>query len=437
MADVYLFAVEGKTFALGLFWQPLSAATPAERHKEVGSLARELSFDLAVTRNSTTHCVGFAKTSQSVRAGVFSAAAIVSKTLEIEQRARDFIFVSPLPDGKWAYVAQKDGMILSDGDTVFASEDAARAHMLGHMSLGDWQVMIAPSIWGISNTTERNFIELIPRKKNGKIRVHKWWRLMPVDRRRAVITAHAWKIVLLASTAAVAISGGVYYKKWKTERDAGLAAEADAAAAKQATAVVQNGADDQAGRPENPWKSQPLAGDMAKSCIAALAGQRLFPGNWDLSMIECAGGQLRISWKPRAGGWIKHLKEIVPSAEIAEDGSSASVVTALPELQTGYDEDAPMREERLIHMYSTAQLYGVTFGINDANPVTTLALPGQEVQAPRALWREIKWTVDGAVFPGVVLAALDGPGFRMNSMRAKWVDGKFVWTMEGTQYVQP
>lgn len=433
MADTHIFTVEGEAFALGLFWQPLSATTPAERSKEVRSLAQELSFNMAITRNSTMHCVGFAKANQAMKIGVFSAAAVVSKTLDVELKARDFIFVSALPDGQWAYVAQRDGVILPDGDQAFSSEDAARARLLEHMSLGDWPLVIAPSIWGINGSIERDFLEMLPRKKNGKLKVHKWWRLMPVDRRRAAVTAHAGKIALVALVAGGLIGGGMFYKKWKTERDARLASEAAAAAA----VAMQVGADGQIIRPENPWKTQPLAGDMVQSCLAALSGQRVFPGNWNLSTIECAGGQLKISWQPRAGGWIKHLKEVEPTAMIAVDGSSASVTVPLPELKTGHDEAAPVQNERLVHMYSTAQAYGVTFSVNDAQAVSAPVLPGQEAQAPQVFWQEIKWIADGVVLPEVVLAALDGPGFRMNAMRAKWVNGNFVWTMEGTQYVQP
>lgn len=431
MVDSYLFTVDGATFVLGLFWQPLSGVTPADRGKEVRSLAQELSFNMAITRDSSMHCVGFAKASQALKAGAFSAAAIVSKTLEVEEKARDFIFVSALPDGQWAYVAQRDGVILPDGDQAFASEDAARARLLEHMSIGDWPLVIAPAIWGVGGAVERDFVDMLPRRKGGKIKVHKWWRLLPVDRRRAAVSMHAGKAVLVGAIAAAAIGGGLYYKNWKDARDAKLAAEAAAAAA------MQLNASGQVVRPENPWKSLPLAGDMVRACLAALSTQRVFPGNWDLTIIECGGGQLSLSWKPRSGGWIKHLKEIEPAATIAVDGSTASVSVPLSALKAGYDEAAPVQNERLIHMYSTAQAYGVSFGVKPAQAISAPALPGQDVQAPQVFWQEIKWLAEGVHLPDVVLAALDGPGFRMSAMRGQWVNGSFVWTMEGTQYVQP
>lgn len=429
--DTHLFTIDGSTFALGLFWQPLSGVTVPERNKEVRSLAHELSFDIAIVRNSLVHCVGFAKSSQALKIGVFSAAAVVSKTLEVEQKARDFIFVSPLPDGRWAYVAQRDGVILPDGDQAFGSEDAARARLLEHMSLGDWPLVIAPSIWGVQGATERSFEDILPRRKNGKPKHHKWWRLVPVDRGRAAFLAHSGKIALVAAVGAAILGGGIYYKKLKDEREMRLAAEAAAAAA-----AMQLNASGQA-IPVNPWKSQPLAGDMVRACLSAVSAQRMFPGNWNLSVIECANGHLSVSWTPRVGGWIKHLKEVEPGAVIAMDGSTASVSIPLAAMDTGHDEPAPNEKARMIEMYSAAQSYGVALGLAPSTPVMAPVLPGQDAPAPQVLWQEITWIVDSVSMPSVVLAALDGPGFRMKAMRAKWIDGRFVWTMEGTQYVQP
>lgn len=428
--DTHIFTIGGATFALGLFWQPLSGNTQADRGKEVRSLARELSFNLAITRTSSMSCVGFAKSSPELKAGTCSAAAVISKTVEVEQKARDFIFVSALDDGRWAYVAQRDGVVLPDGDQAFASEDAARAHLLDHMSLGTWPLVIAPAIWGIRDSIERDFADMIPRRSNGKIKIHKWWRLIPVDRRQAAVSAHASKVALLVLVAAV-IGGGMYYKNWKGARDARLAAEAAAAAA-----AMQVDASGQLVRPENPWKSQPLASDMVRACLSALSGLRVFPGNWNVSGIECSNGQLTLSWTPREGGWIKHLKEMEPRALIALDGSTASVSVPLPEMKTGYDEAAPTQNERLVTMFASAQAYGVSITTSPVNAISEPALPGQEIQVPEVFWQEIKWLTEGVSLPDVVLAALDGPGFRMSVMRGQLVNGNFVWSMEGIQYVQ-
>lgn len=426
-SEPHVFAVDGASFVLGLFWQPLSGVTPSERSKEVRALATELSFDLSVIRSASMHCSGFAKSSQVLRPGTFSAAACVSKTLEVEEQVRDFIFVSPLPSGFWMYVAQRDGAILPDGDMAFASEDGARARLLEHMSLGDWPKVIAPAIWGVRGATERTFEDILPKGRNGKIKIHKWWRLVWVNRRRAAVSLHAGKFLIAGVLIAATAGGGVFYKKWKAEKDAAAAA----------AAAIQL---DEAGvplPPEHPWKSQPQARDFLVACMGVLSSQRLFPGNWDVSNVECREGNLVVSWVPRFGGWIKHLKEIHPTAMVAMDGSAASVSAALPQLPVGQDEPAPIENDRLVAMYSTAQAYGVPFTAAAAASVDAPALPGQEVTASIQDWKEIGWRAEGVSFPEAVLAALDGPGFRMSALSAKWQNGKFVWTMEGIQYVRP
>lgn len=428
-SEPHLFTIDGANFALGLFWQPLGSATPSERSNETRALAKELSFDLSVTRISQSmHSVGFAKSS-SVKVGTLSAAAIVSKTLEVEEGVRDFIFVSALPDGSWMYVAQRDGAILPDGDLAIASEDAARARLLEHMSLGDWTKIIAPAIWGVGGAKERSFEDLIPRGKSGKIKIYKWWRLVPVARGRAALTLHAGKIAV-ASAVVVAMAGGVtLYKKWKAEKDAAAAAAAAAAEAALRGNVATMS-------PERPWKSQPSARDMMVACMSAVSSQQLFPGNWSVNGIECSGGNVVVSWVPRPGGWIRHLKEVVPAAQVATDGSAASISVVLPQLPSvGRDEPAPIENDRLVAMYSAAQAYGVPL-VTSASPAAQ-ALPGQTVSAAAQGWKEIGWKVDGVELPDAVIAALDGPGFRMKSMRAIWKEGRFVWSMEGIQYVQP
>ncbi len=41
-------------------------------------------------------------------------------------------------------------------------------------------------------------------------------------------------------------------------------------------------------------------------------------------------------WKPRAGGWIEHLKVIIPSAAITADGSSALLAVPIDKLTNLY-----------------------------------------------------------------------------------------------------
>lgn len=419
--EAQTFDIKGATFALGLFWQPLSSSVSGDRKKEIRNLASELSYDLVVIRHGATHCAGFAKT-RDVKYGTYSAAAIVSKSLEIEYQAREFIFVAPLNDGRWMYFAQRDGVILPDGDMCFASEDAARSQLLEHMNIGDWAKVFAPAVWGIGNAIEKSFDEIVPRKKSGKIKAHKWWRLMPAQRGRATFTMYS-KQIFAACLVVLILGGSIWYlNKWRKDN---AAREALAASIRSAPPPT---------KPEHPWKSLPLAVDFMQACMDELSQRTLFPGNWSISSVECSGDSLKVTWTPMNGGWIKHLSEILPDASIAQDGSSASVNTRIGTTRIGFDELVLQENSRLVSMYSAAQSFGVRFTV--APSVQAPILPGQGPTVPPD-YRQITWKADNVAFPDAVLAALDGPGFRLQSMRATWTNGQFIWMMEGSQYVQP
>ena len=424
-----VFNVEGTQLIAGLFWQPLSEANNGDKQKEIKSLAKELKFDIYVLRKTTINCVGFSNLSDTVKHGCLSIAAIVSKTMEVEFNSQDFIFVCGLENGQWLYIAQRDGLILPDGDKVFASEDEARSRLLEDLSLGTWGLTVCPSIWGISKSTERDLISMLPRNSKGKIDANKWSRLKNVDSTKE-IARHKGKIIIALLLIAGTAFGFKTYKSFKQNQEM----QAADAAAKEMMAL-QN----QTSISVHPWKSIPVASELLRSCTDAVSRVRLFPGNWELISANCSSGNLVVTWKPIGdSGWIDHLKAIHPDAVISLDDSLASITKPLGEMQVGTDESIQPQNERLVEMYSAAQRYGFKFKVMpSAAPVAVKPLPGQEnTPEPPKEWNEIFWKADEIGLPSIVLAGLSGNGFRMTGMSAKWRDGKFIWSMEGNQYVK-
>lgn len=219
---------KGKLFVSGLHWQALSGG-PSEVKAEVEKLAALEGFDLAVWRVSSVQQVGFADTKKGFKAGMMSAAAVVSKTIDEEEDVRDFLCGIPLPDGRYLYVAQSEGVILPDGDSIGTAEEV-RGRMLADMSVGkDWAKIYAPLAWGMQGAAERSFEDFLP-QKNGKIDYrHKWWVLKPI---KTSIRSVA-KIVLPIAALSILIGAGmVSYKRWQIAK---ANAEAAAAAAAMAT----------------------------------------------------------------------------------------------------------------------------------------------------------------------------------------------------------
>lgn len=419
----HVFTIDGMTFISGLFWYPLAGVSQSERAQEIKSLAKEQDFDLFVVRSTSTYYVGFAHSDGQARIGVSSAAAVVSKTLEMESSSREFIFVSPLPDGQWIYVAQRDGVILPDGDKFFTNEDAAKSRLLEDISLGDWSLIIAPNIWGVSGSVEREFSDMLPDSGRGKRQIHKWWRLSPVNPYDSVFL-HGKKILLAFLAVVVGIGGWAYYQK-----------KLDMAAIEEAKRMA-NISKPPPPPPEHPWKKQPLPLELVDACTGALSSVKLFPGNWDISGIKCGDGILQVSWQAREFGWIDHIKRIIPDISISGGGRVASLSIPLKTLTIGKDEPVMLGRQRMLDMYSASQRYGFQLEILPA-PAPSQPLPGQENNMPVIDWGEMNWNVKNAADPRLVVEVLNAPGFRMRSMDSVWKNGTVIWNLGGTQYVQP
>lgn len=417
---------KSKIFVSGLFWQPLSGAA-SERKKETKRLAVELKFDLAVWRTTTAPQVGFGSVSDGLKPGFLSAAAAISKTLEIESGARDFLCATEIPDGRWLYVAQREGVILPDGD-ITGGEDEIKSRLLSDLSLGNWPLVYAPEHWGVHGAAqERSFADFLP-KKSGKNDYKKWWGLRSIDP-WAALRSKPTKIIVPAMVIASIAAGSFFgYKTWQGKKVADTAR----------IAALQAAANSPIQLIEHPWKSQAGARAYLASCTTAMRQVKsLWPGNWTPQVVTCADGALLVQWKRQEYGWIRHLRAVEPKAILSSDGESASLSIPLI-LSLGADESVPNESERVLAMYGVAQEY--RFAVTITGLPTPMVMPGQEnANKPQTQeWRELKWTAKNITLPpDVVLAALDGNGFRLTQAQAVFNGGIITWNMEGTQYVKP
>ncbi|MDK9702353.1 MAG: type 4b pilus protein PilO2 [Sulfuritalea sp.] len=408
-----------RSFVAGLFWQPLPG-TLRDRKKEAERLAKDLNFDLAVYRLTGALQVGFAKASKDVRQGMLSAAAAVSEILEAEQGARNFLCATEVTNGKWLYVAQRDGFILPDGDFLGA-EDEVRSRMLSDISLDEWSMIFAPDHWGMSGATERAFEEFLPKKSSGETTVLRGWALLPV-KNNPIRTLTP--IVALVAMGVVWFYG---YQMWRdkqtAQENARIAAEQDAVA-------------NQPVKLEHPWKTEVRAGNFLSECMSAFTKVKtLWPGNWTPRDATCSGGVFTVVWLRQETGWIDHLRAVEPKAVLATDGSMASLMVPLA-LSGAEDEAIPKEDERTLAIHGTGQRYGFKVGVTTPPPPP--ALPGDKPNQAVKDWKELTWKIDGVSLPpAVVLKPMDGPGFRVSRIKAVFKGGVMTWDMEGTQYVQP
>lgn len=422
---IHSFELEkGRIFVGGLHWQALSGS-PSEAKSEAQQLAKQLSFDLAVWRTTGAQQIGFAASGDGFKAGMLSAAAVISKTVEVEFSERDFLCATELPDGRFLYVAQADGVVTPEGDFI-GTEEEVRLRMLEDMSIDKtWNMVFAPVMWGIAESTERAFEDFIPRR-GGKLDFkHKWWALQPVKPNLASLAKTVLPFALVGGLVALGLIG---YKQWQAHK----------AAEEAARLAMMHPAEAPKELP-HPWKTKPRAQMAVAACATAFDGlTNLWPGNWKPETVVCspAEGVLSVTWKRGEHGWIKHLLELQPKANISTDGGSATLI--LPVAIAGAEDESLVDERtRALHLNMAAQEYGLSLSLSvpPAPPPMPGASPNDQVMQP---WRELSWTVKAtSLSPESVVAGLDGAGFRVNSATARFSEGLIKWDLEGSQYVLP
>lgn len=429
MSSPETVAFGGAQLVVGLLWQPLSGSNASERQNEVKGFGKELDLNLHVMHRENL-CVGLVKGSAGIKPGFVSLAAAMADKLNELHHARDFILVMELGHDKWYYLAQKDGVIFPDGDQVYSSEDLIKTRFFEDSSLGDWAHIVVPGHWGVSKSIEAPTLEeILPLKGKGKLVAPKTWKLTAIHVSPAQFAReHAAALIVIAAAIGTIVVGMDQLKSWQRQKAIEESARVAAEIAAQQQAEIP--------RPR-PWGEMPHAFDQMQACLETVATVPLFPGNWDLTGVSCTGGVVTVTWKPRPYGWIEHLKQAVPDVVIAMDGSLASTTKPLPQLRNGADEDLYYANERMVAMFAAAQRYGVKFTATPPITNAVQVLPGQTAPpGGEQLWDEMGWKAEGITLPTVVLQALDGNGFRLRAMNAQWMDGQFIWTMEGSQYVR-
>lgn len=439
-SDQSTVSLHGVSFVAGLFWQPLASINSSERSVEIRSLAAELGLSFYVEHPERT-CVGFSRGSKG-GAPLKSLACAVISALAKEFQSKDFIYTAALPDGRWYYLAQKDGIVLSDGESIFESEDHARGKFFEDQSIGEWGALFTPVQWGISEAKESlPVLDLLQLAggSNGKIKVLGAWSLAPVNPTLLFRLSRVPRpVFVLAFLALLAGAGYLYYVEQQRQIAQELEAQRIAAAA--AAAAAEAAAEAPVALP--PWVMAPEPHALLSACKTALDSVRLFPGNWTPTSITCNHHALSITWSAQERtGWISHLREMAPSASLNEDGSQASLFLPFAIAATPRERsDLPAKDLRSMEMRSALQRLQVEHEIRAAQAPHELLqiapVSGGAPPPPPPAWGEVAWEVSATPSPGMVLEALQASGLVVNQFQLSLKDGRLLWSIQGVQYVR-
>ncbi|MBN1783749.1 MAG: type 4b pilus protein PilO2 [Alphaproteobacteria bacterium] len=154
-----LITVNGKTYAVGLFWQPLPGGS--QKLHFVERTARSLigGAQLYCTKSggSPQFGLGFTKKGHKKNLPVATlsvAAALKDKT--------SMLAVFKVKEGWWM-VVQRNNLLLPEDDFLFDNEDEAKKAFKDLLSLPDWGYKIAPASWSIDGTQDMEVGNLLER----------------------------------------------------------------------------------------------------------------------------------------------------------------------------------------------------------------------------------------------------------------------------------
>jgi hypothetical protein len=423
--SIHIIEIGKHRFVCGLFWQSLSR--PRELRKEAIDLAKKIDFDLMVLRRDhTTAQAGFAQVKDGVKKGMSSLAAAVSKSMAMEgayfdgekQAVHNWLAAFKLPDGKWAYFAVRDANFLPNGDFAGTKEEVLeRLH--GDYGLGGWNIVIGDAELenqGFHNFNAKRIEDVLPRKPNGQLRIHRWWGLQPIK------PSIAWPLVAVGGLVLVvaATSGALYWQKYQKKKEE----EARDRAIEEARRRMM-GKSPTSALP-HPWASKPLPLAFAQSCLAQFS--HMTAGGWALDEYSCGGGQATYSWS-RQGSTIQFLLEQVPDAMVDINGDKARFSVPLP-ASNGVDEALMEQKEAIAPLISKLQLLNVPARTNREAPPPSSS-PNNPAPVPE--WQTFPLTLSiGSMPPMEIAAILSQPGTRIDKM----VYRGGAWSIEGVVYAK-
>lgn len=418
----YITSIDKHKFVCGLFWQSLSK--PRELNREAAELGRRIESDLMVIRmDHTTAQAGFAQSKEGIRRGMYSLAAVVSKTMAIEgafydgeqQPVHNWLGAFKLPDGHWVYFAVRDANFLPNGDFSGTKEEVLdRLH--NDYALGGWNVVLGEDelrSFGFHNFQPRDIRSFIPQRSDGSLRIHKWWGLRQIGGHPSWLPMAA----AAAGLAAVAVAGTYgwqYYQHKKAEREAEVAMQ-----------QVRERLQREASVAARPWAKRTAPLVLVRACQKQFTHPTA--GGWQLDSYTCTQDQQIYAWK-RGNSSIAMLREQLPDVQMDPSGERANYVRALA-LQTGQNEELLDSRKSMELVLSRLQMIGVPIKVAPA-PAPTLQ-SGEQQWQPN--WRSYLFKLSASgMDPLEIAAILNRPGVRVD----KVVYQGSEWTMEGTIYAK-
>lgn len=309
--DIKTIEVNGKTYAVGLFWQPVQD----EKNfiKEVKATVQSVvtNANLYCLRKAAATQYGLGSTSNGHKSGMPTGAAGIANALRDKSSA---LCVFRVKEGWW-FITIRNNLILTEEDTVYSDEADAKEAFDSMLSIPDWGYKIAPSEWGIEETTEMSASDLLSRAQAVELKK---------------IDSNLKKNIIILSI--LAFVGWQY--NIKQQEKAELARKIAERKRQEELKKLQPPPPPPP-PPPAPWEALTDLLDMAKKCTILIVNSTATVPGWELDESTCIEKQFSSSWKRSYGtaGWIFEAQKfgVIPKDMklSAKDSSYNNVVGTL------------------------------------------------------------------------------------------------------------
>lgn len=409
---VTITTINGKQFASGLFWQPLTR--PRAYMKEAREIGKREGMDIVAIRHSTIMQAGFVAKNQGVLKGMYSMAASLAGKL-----GSSWLGVFELDDGRYVFVAVNDGAIVPGCDMV-GDRDEVRDKLSYVYGLFTWDKVYVPADFDYGGETVDIKTLLSPGNLKGEYRLKQL--TFGLTRRELIVGS----IVAIAAT--VAVFG---YSQWKTEQERRIREErirADQIRQQQLAELNAKAKREQGVKAlEHPWSKLPSPEEFVKGCGDAINAVPLTLRGWIVAAVKCDGRAVDATYErgenATVNDFLAAARERFGADPDVADGGDKSNVRAV-DLKLGYGGDDP-----LLPMAATLANFASHFQAIGIKP--TLKPKAEEVSKPQALpgqepvqavveqvkdWKTVEFSFDTEYAPETLMAGLDGTGMRFTEL---------------------
>jgi hypothetical protein len=277
--EIKVIKVDGKQYAVGLFWQPVQNDADYMREVRVASQSLIVGANLYCFRRGASSQYGLGFTSDGQKAGMPSGASAVASALRDKSSA---ICVLKVDEGWW-FITIRNNLILSEEDTVYKTESDAQDAFNSMLSIPDWGYKIAPASWKIEDTKELSAAELLGKGS-------------AVDLKHIGATVNIKVVAVVLALAAV----GAYLYHLRLESERKKKAEEEARRLEFLKKQMEKKEAPPPPAPK-PWESLIDPSDMAKKCTILIVNSTATVPGWELTNSTCTERTVTSNFKRTYG----------------------------------------------------------------------------------------------------------------------------------------